>query len=113
MLDAVRLRGLVSQKLEDARQRKEIGNSLEARVTLKLANDESLRYWQKNQQQLEEILIVSDLAITSGNEVDVVVTKTPFQKCGRCWRHRDYVGKSKTHPDLCDRCEAVVEQRST
>ena len=110
MAEAVALRGIVSQKLEEARQQKLIGNSLEARVQLKLENADSFRYWQANQQQLEEILIVSDLTLSSGGEQDVTVTKTPYQKCARCWRHREYVGKSETHPDLCDRCERVVSK---
>ncbi|HZR78371.1 MAG TPA: class I tRNA ligase family protein, partial [Chthoniobacterales bacterium] len=110
MAEAVALRGIVSQKLEEARQQKLIGNSLEARVQLKLENADSFQYWQENQQQLEEILIVSDLSLSSGSEQDVNVTKTPYQKCARCWRHRESVGKSKTHPDLCDRCEKVVSK---
>jgi isoleucyl-tRNA synthetase len=35
--------------------------------------------------------------------------KTSYKKCARCWRHRPTVGMSKEHPDLCDRCESVVE----
>ena len=108
MAEAVGLRGIVSQQLEDARQRKVIGNSLEARVTLEVAQDSIGSNWTNQQSELEEILIVSDLRIVSGSETKAVVTKTTFAKCARCWRHREYVGKSKTHPELCDRCEAVV-----
>src|SRR5213080_2727024 len=36
------------------------------------------------------------------------VEKTPYRKCARCWRHRESVGQSSAHPDLCDRCESVV-----
>jgi len=112
MAEAVRLRGIVSQKLEEARQRKVIGNSLEAKVTLEVAQNGVAFDWTKQQAELEEILIVSDLRIVAGAETRAVVTKTSFQKCARCWRHREYVGKSKTHPDLCDRCEAVVTGKS-
>jgi isoleucyl-tRNA synthetase len=51
---------------------------------------------------------LSDLTIEQAKEVSAKVAKTSYQKCARCWRHREYVGKSKTHPDLCDRCEKVV-----
>ena len=112
MAEAVRLRGIVSQKLEEARQRKVIGNSLEAKVTLEVAQNGVAFDWTKQQAELEEILIVSDLRIVAGAETRAFVTKTSFQKCARCWRHREYVGKSKTHPDLCDRCEAVVTGKS-
>jgi len=108
MEEATRLRGLVSQKLEEARQHKVIGNSLEARVTLELGSKDLQFDWSQQQGELEEILIVSDLRITHGTQTGVSVTRTDYAKCARCWRHREYVGKSQTHPDLCDRCEKVV-----
>jgi isoleucyl-tRNA synthetase len=111
MVEAIALRGIVSQKLEEARQKKVIGNSLEAKVHLQIKKGDSFEFWRENQQQLEEILIVSDLTLTSGSDNDASVSKTAFHKCARCWRHREYVGKSKTHPDLCDRCEAVVDKK--
>ncbi|HEV2966443.1 MAG TPA: zinc finger domain-containing protein, partial [Chthoniobacterales bacterium] len=66
-----------------------------------------------DKEDLKEFFILSDLAIEPVKEASATVTKTSFQKCARCWRHREYVGKSKAHPDLCDRCEAVVERKST
>jgi isoleucyl-tRNA synthetase len=66
-----------------------------------------------DREELKEFFILSDLTIEHTKEASATVTKTKFQKCARCWRHREYVGKSKTHPDLCDRCEAVVERKST
>jgi len=112
MAEAMALRGMVSRQLEEARQNKVIGNSLEAKVVIAMPAKD-LEYWSKYQSELEEILIVSDLTLKPAKEASATVTKTPFQKCARCWRHREYVGKSKAHPDLCDRCEAVVERKST
>jgi isoleucyl-tRNA synthetase len=108
MEEAAQLRAVVSQKLEEARQHKIIGNSLEAKVVLELASNEIKHDWSEHRAELEEILIVSDLRIISGAETKAAVTKTEYAKCARCWRHRATVGASKAHPDLCDRCEAVV-----
>jgi len=96
------------QAIEKARQEKLIGNALEAAVLLK-SNPELTSKISK--EELEEFFILSDLTIEQGKEPGATVTKTPFQKCARCWRHREYVGKSKTHPDLCERCEKVVGAR--
>jgi isoleucyl-tRNA synthetase len=108
MEEALRLRMVVGRKLEEARQHKVIGNSLEAKVALELTHNEIGHDWSKQQQELEEILIVSDLRIISGAETKAAVAKTEYAKCARCWRHRPTVGASKMHPELCDRCENVV-----
>jgi isoleucyl-tRNA synthetase len=102
------LRGLIGQALERARQEKLIGNSLEARVTLKCERklvDGILR------EELEEFFILSDLVIEEASEPSAIVEKTSFAKCARCWRHKPTVGRSAAHPDLCDRCESVVAAR--
>jgi isoleucyl-tRNA synthetase len=103
--ELLRLRGIIGQAIEHARQEKVIGNTLEARVVL---NSDSDVTEQIPKEELEEFFILSDLTIHRANEPGASVTKTPYKKCGRCWRHRPTVGTSKTHPDLCDRCESVV-----
>ena len=103
--ELLRLRGIIGQAIEHARQEKVIGNTLEARVVL---NSDSDVTEQIPKEELEEFFILSDLTVHRANEPGASVTKTPYKKCGRCWRHRPTVGTSKTHPDLCDRCESVV-----
>src|SRR5436309_1098625 len=105
MADLLRLRGVIGQAIEKARQDKLIGNALEAAVVLRSNSDVTTKI---DKDELEEFFILSDLTIEQAREASASVTKTPYAKCARCWRHRDYVGKSKTHPDLCDRCEKVV-----
>jgi len=110
MSEAFDLRDAVMQEIEKARQSKVIGNSLEASVIFE-APAGSLTYpWSGMEPDLEEMMLVSSFRITPGTTSGVQVTKTKFLKCARCWRHRAYVGQSKTHPDLCDRCEAVVDK---
>jgi isoleucyl-tRNA synthetase len=103
--DLLRLRGVIGQAIEKARQEKLIGDALEAAVVLR--SDSNVTS-ELSKEELEEFFILSDLKIEPAKEASATVAKTPYQKCARCWRHRPAVGKSKTHLDLCDRCETVV-----
>ena len=102
------LRGVIGQAIEQARQEKLIGNALEAAVAL-TCDDAAISSIPK--EELEEFFILSDLTLRPGKEPVATISKTAHQKCARCWRHRPAVGKSTAHPDLCDRCEAVIEKR--
>ncbi len=103
--ELLRLRGIIGHAIEQARQEKLIGNTLEARVVL---NSDSAVTEKIPKEELEEFFILSDLTIQQTKEASASVTKTSYEKCARCWRHRPTVGTSKAHPDLCDRCESVV-----
>jgi isoleucyl-tRNA synthetase len=105
--ELLRLRGTIGQAIEQARQEKTIGNTLEARVIL---NSDSDVLEKIPKEEVEEFFILSDLTIQPAKEASASVTKTPYKKCARCWRHRPTVGTSKVHPDLCDRCESVVDR---
>jgi isoleucyl-tRNA synthetase len=102
----LRLRGVIGQAIEKARQEKLIGNALEAAVVLNSDSDIATKI---DKEELEEFFILSDLTIRPAKEASALITKTMFKKCARCWRHRVYVGTSAAHPDLCDRCESVVK----
>ena len=103
--ELLKLRSVVGQAIEKARQEKLIGNALEAAVILRSDSEVTAKI---DESELEEFFILSDLTIEDAKEAGASVTKTRYAKCARCWRHREYVGKSKTHPELCDRCESVV-----
>src|SRR5947207_877274 len=103
--ELLRLRGVIAQAIESARQEKLIGNTLEARVVLHSDSDVTTKV---SREELEEFFIVSDLTIRQAEAASASVAKTPYQKCARSCRHRPTVGTSKAHPDLCDRCESVV-----
>ncbi len=105
--ELLKLRALIGQAIEQARQDKLIGNSLEAAVALKSSSDVTIKI---DKEELLEFFIISDLVIEKASETSATVTKTSYQKCARCWRHRSTVGASKEHPDLCDRCESVVSR---
>jgi isoleucyl-tRNA synthetase len=103
------LRGVIGQAVERARQEKLIGNALEATVVLRC---EQKTISSIPIEELEEFFILSELKIEPDKEPSALIAKTAYAKCARCWRHRPTVGKSAAHPDLCDRCEAIVENRS-
>jgi len=105
--ELLKLRSVIGQAIEKARQEKLIGNALEAAVVLHSNSDATTKM---DKGELEEFFILSDLTIHQANEASASVTKTPYKKCARCWRHRPSVGASKEHPDLCDRCESVVDK---
>jgi isoleucyl-tRNA synthetase len=103
--ELLKLRAVIGQAIEKARQEKLIGNALEASVVL----DSDLAVTEQiPKEELEEFLILSDLTIRQGKKAAASVTKTSYKKCSRCWRHRPSVGLSAVHPELCDRCEEVV-----
>jgi isoleucyl-tRNA synthetase len=103
--DLLKLRAVIGQAIERARQEKMIGNALEAAVVLHSDSDVTTKI---DKEELEEFFILSDLTIHQGKEASASVTKTSYRKCARCWRHRPSVGSSSKYPDLCDRCESVV-----
>jgi isoleucyl-tRNA synthetase len=105
----LKLRGVIAQSVEPARQQKLIGNALEAAVTLEIAGAKQLESMQGRESEIEEFFILSDLTLVAGPETKSNLVRTAYKKCARCWRHRAAVGTSAAHPDLCDRCEKVVE----
>ena len=103
--ELLKLRGVIGQAVEQARQEKLIGNALEAAVVLR-CNTTPLQTFPR--EELEEFFILSDLTLEQAETTEASISKTPHQKCARCWRHRAAVGKSAAHPELCERCEEVV-----
>ncbi len=108
--ELLKLRAVIGQAIERARQEKLIGNALEAAVTLEC---DPKTVADVSHEELEEFFILSELKLQPGTQPSATVSKTAFRKCARCWRHRSYVGTSAAHPDLCDRCESVISTRDT
>ncbi len=104
----MRLRAIVAQGVESARQSKLIGNALEASVRVESEDDQSVAAFTEGPDEAEEFLILSQLRVVRGGSSTVVVDRNPDRKCQRCWRYRPTVGASVAHPELCGRCEEVV-----
>ncbi|NOS69079.1 MAG: isoleucine--tRNA ligase [Verrucomicrobia bacterium] len=105
------LRELALPELEKARQAKQIGKSLEAKVVVNgsgpLALDAKL-----NLDSLRELLNVSQVELTNGGgeTVFATVTRADGQKCERCWHWETDVGSHASHPTLCGRCVDAVKE---
>ncbi len=106
--ELLKLRGVIGQAIEKARQEKLIGNALEAAVVLRCEED---LVKSVPRAELEEFFILSDLQLEPAEEPSAAISPTPHKKCSRCWRHRAAVGTIEAHPELCERCATVVEKR--
>jgi isoleucyl-tRNA synthetase len=105
------LRELALPVLEKARQAKEIGKALEAKLIFAGA-DATLKQAETHLEELRELLNVSQLEIKSDNRatVDVSVRKAAGQKCERCWHWETDVGCHSDHPTICGRCVKAISQ---
>jgi isoleucyl-tRNA synthetase len=96
------LRDSVLSVLEGARAAKEIGQSLEADITL---------YGDvKTSLDLAKLLIVSHVDVRppkdASGEIAVEWSRARGLKCGRCWQYREEVAEEG---GLCARCQKVVD----
>ncbi len=108
---AWRVRTEVTRALEEKRKSGELGQSLEAKIRLTLPPAEHLLLSGFGEEHLAAMYIVSAVELISkptAEQSTVEVTIHPDAKCGRCWRWLPSVGTHGDHPELCDRCHAVV-----
>jgi isoleucyl-tRNA synthetase len=111
----------VMKVLEEARNTKKIGGSLEARVLLG-ADSEMAALLSKYAAWLPALFIVSQVdvnrdgtqAAASGSipGLAVRVLHADGAKCERCWNYSTRVGESPTYPTVCERCVAALEEIS-
>jgi len=100
----------VSKALEGARREKLIGLSLDAKVSIALPRglyDALCPY----EDELKRIFIVSQVALSTGDEVKEVrveVRKAEGEKCGRCWVYDTSVGLNPEHSTICQRCSETI-----
>ena len=104
----------VMKSLEEKREKKEIGNSLEAEVELTLSKNQDVDFLKSFKDDLPGLLLVSRVSVLSGNltgteEIKVAVAKAPGQKCERCWNYRETVGNDREYATLCHRCVTVLK----
>ena len=101
------LRENVLKALEEARNEKVIGKSLEAHVIL-YPNEETKAFLESF-KQLHKPFIVSKVTISEGTgkysfkELSIDVVKADGELCARCW-HVTEVNED----ELCERCETVL-----
>ena len=108
----LRMRAQVSKALEESRQQKQIGNSLEALVQIR-CGQQTLEYL-KTFEDLRFLFIVSHVELIeakefSGEDLGVSVSKAPDGKCQRCWSRLPSVGTHEDLPVICSRCYSILQ----
>lgn len=115
----IAVRNEVLKALEEARNAKTIGKSLEAKISV-YADSETVELLNDANIDFAQLSIVSQFVIAGSKEnapaealvldkTALVVEKADGEKCERCWTISETVGASENHPTLCKRCADVVE----
>ena len=104
-------REAVNKVLEEKRNEKVIGKSLEANIIIHCSDDETAAKYNELAEQLAEILIVSGVSVFKDKEgeTEFEVVKAEGEKCERCWCYSKTVGTDSEHTTLCARCAAAVK----
>ena len=101
------VRDEVLKSLEEARNAKVIGSSLEAKVILTV-DKETTRFLIAYYEDLRYIFIVSQSEVHEGDRLKVEIQKADGAKCERCWNYSVRVGESEKYPTACERCVGVL-----
>ncbi|MBD8031669.1 MULTISPECIES: isoleucine--tRNA ligase [Solibacillus] len=115
----IAVRNEVLKALEEARNAKTIGKSLEAKISV-YADSETIELLNDANIDFAQLSIVSQFFIAGSKEnapeealvlekTALVVEKADGEKCERCWTISETVGTSELHATLCKRCADVVE----
>lgn len=115
----MKVRDEVLKALEEARNEKLIGSSLDAKVSL-YVKDEVRELLNTIEEDLAKIFIVSQAVVAGAYEeapenalklerTAVLVDKADGEKCQRCWAYSTEVGHDPELPDVCPRCATVVK----
>jgi isoleucyl-tRNA synthetase len=109
------IRDEVLKSLEAARNAKQIGSSLEAKVVL-TTDKETTRFLIPYYEDLRYIFIVSQVEVHEGDALAVEIQKADGAKCERCWNYSTRVGEFEKYPTVCERCATAliqIEQTAT
>jgi len=116
------LRDRFLKEIEEARNQKIIGDSLEAELFLEFPDQgdagydhDNINMYQliaDNLDLFKEILVVSDIHLTKSetNENSIKVVKSGGSKCSRCWNWFKEDTSGNEFPELCPRCATVVKE---
>ena len=94
-------RELVTKKIEEKREAKEVGSSLAAELDIQ-ASGPAFDALARLEDELRFVLITSGATVRKGAPATVKVKASAHAKCERCWHYRADVNP----PGLCGRCES-------
>jgi isoleucyl-tRNA synthetase len=118
--DLAKVRAAVLVKLEEARNAKSIGGSLEAKVSLHSSVAKLQTTLKAFAAQLPALFIVSQVEVLDSvhdlsqagesSGLNIQIDKADGKKCERCWNYSTRVGEDPRYPTICERCsEALAE----
>jgi isoleucyl-tRNA synthetase len=114
------LRDRFLKEIEEARGRKDIGDSMEAELVLEFPDkgetsksENMYTLIADNLELFKEILVVADIDLKkSGSDSDSIrVVKSEGSKCPRCWNRFKEDTSGNPFPELCPRCNDVVKEK--
>lgn len=118
----IEVRNQVNKALETQRTQGKIGAPLDAEVTL-YASGSLFEQLRSLGDELRFVLITSyakvesyqqqsDAEKTERDDLWVSVKTSEYEKCVRCWHHREDVNQNPEYPNLCRRCVINVSPNS-
>jgi isoleucyl-tRNA synthetase len=116
--DLIIVRNEVNKALELKRAEKFIGNALEAKITVHIAEPKLLELVKEYSTLLPTIFIVSQATATADGEgayksetvegLSITVEQADGEKCQRCWNRSITVGSITDTPEICERCHGNI-----
>ena len=103
------IRDEVLKALEAARNEKQIGSSLEAKVIL-TTDKPTTMFLLDHFTELRYIFIVSQVEVHEGETFAVRIEKADGEKCERCWNYSTRVGEFEKYPTVCERCSEALQE---
>ena len=102
--EIIEIRNLANKKIEEIREKGEIGSSLQATLEI-VTKSSTYKYLLNFEEDLKYIFITSSVNIKEAEgETKIYVSASPHSKCDRCWHYDESVGSIKDHSSLCKRC---------
>ena len=106
------MRDTVLFALENARNAKLIGKSLEAKVSVACSDAETLSFLTSFGEELADVFIVSAVSLGEGETADgelisVSVDRADGEKCARCWKHSTETIEIDGEY-ICPRCKKIL-----
>ncbi|MDR2806834.1 MAG: isoleucine--tRNA ligase [Puniceicoccales bacterium] len=111
-IDAIiQFREKVHEKLEALRRDKIIGQSLDAKVTIRGEGD-IFDILKKYTDQLEEFFIVSQVELEErAGDIEVEAALCPWERCQRSWRRVPHCVDYREFKNISERCKRVLEEK--
>jgi isoleucyl-tRNA synthetase len=105
----ITLRDRILKEIEEARNAKIIGDSLEAEIDLEFP-EEQYKLLAENRELFKEIMVISGLNVKQAEQERITVRKSVGNKCPRCWNWFNEDTSHNTYPELCPRCAQVAKE---